>query len=70
MAYQYGEDKLIEQTAITLFEQLGWETVWAYDAETFGPDGLLGRTNKKETTLNRYVLQALEKYNPGLPEAA
>lgn len=55
MAYQYGEDKLIEQTAITLFEKLGWETVWAYDAETFGPDGMLGRTNKKETILNHYV---------------
>lgn len=40
---------------MTLFEKLGWESVWAYDAETFGPDGMLGRTNKKETILNHYV---------------
>jgi len=70
MAYQYGEDKLIEQTAIDLFEQLGWDTVVAYDAETFGPDGMLGRENKKETILYRYVFEALKKYNSNVPEEA
>jgi len=70
MAYQYGEDKLIEQTAIDLFEQLGWDTVLAYDAEDFGPDSMLGRENKKETILYSYVLQALRKYNPNVPEEA
>jgi len=70
MAYQYGEDKLIEQTAIDLFEQLGWNTVMAYDAEDFGPDSMLGRENKKETILYRYVLEALRKHNSNVPEEA
>ena len=67
MSYQYGEDKLIEHTAMNLFNDLGWDTVLAYDAETFGPDGMLGRDNKKACTLNRYVLEALRRYNPNLP---
>ena len=33
-------------------------------------DGLLGRLNKSEVVLERYVLQALRVLNPGLPEAA
>lgn len=45
MAYHYGEDKLIEQTANDLFAELGWNTVLAYDAEDYGMDSLLGRTN-------------------------
>src|SRR5665213_1879121 len=70
MAYHYGEDKLIEQTAIELFTELGWDTVFAYDAEDFGVNSMLGRTNRKETILYRDVLQALKLYNPNLPEAA
>lgn len=70
MPYQYGEDKLIEQTAINLFNELGWDTVLAYDAETFGVDSMLGRENKKATTLNRYVLDALKQYNPHVPDYA
>src|ERR1019366_4354576 len=70
MSYQYGEDKLIEQTAMNLFSELGWDTVMAYDTETFGPDSLLGRANRKEITLHRYLLKALQKLNPQVPGEA
>lgn len=70
MANHYGEDKLIEQTAIDLFNELGWDTVLAYDAEDYGVDSMLGRANRKETILYRDVLEALKSYNPHLPEEA
>ena len=70
MAYHYGEDKLIEETAIDLFGELGWDTAMAYDAEDFGVNSMLGRANRKETFLYRDVLQALKLYNPNLPEVA
>ena len=41
---QYSEDQLVEQPAIRLFEELGWEHVNAY-RETLGPHGTLGRDN-------------------------
>lgn len=71
MSKDYTEDKLIEQTSIQLFtEQLGWEYVFAYDSETFGSTGTLGRTAKSEIVLVRYLKTALEKYNPNLPAQA
>lgn len=70
MAHQYGEDKLIEQTATDLFAELGWGTVLAYDAEDYGIDSMLGRANRKETILYRDVSEALKLYNPHLPEDA
>lgn len=36
MSYEYSEDNLIEQTAINLFSnQLGWDTLLAYNKESF-----------------------------------
>ena len=44
MAYEYSEDKLIEQTAIELFHnRLDWDTAIAYNKETFGEERSLGR---------------------------
>lgn len=60
MAYYYGEDKLIEQTANDLFAELDSETVLAYDAEDFGVYSMLGRADRKETILYRDLLQALQ----------
>src|SRR5690606_28951344 len=37
---------------------------------SFGEDGLLGRDNKSEVILTRYLLAALTKLNPGLPVLA
>lgn len=35
-----SEDRLVQQIfADHLHERLGWESVYAYNAETFGPEG-------------------------------
>ncbi len=70
MSYEYSEDQLVEQATQDVLQELGWEVCTAWKNETFGPEGLLGRDNKIEVVLNRYLLQALEKYNPNLPAAA
>ena len=44
--------------------------VTAWQNESFGEDGLLGRDNKSEVILTRYLMQALEKLNPNLPKTA
>ena len=66
---QYTEDQLVEQPAIRLFEELGWESVNAYH-ETLGPDGTLGRDNKSDVFLIRRLRAAIERLNPGMPAEA
>ncbi len=70
MSYEYSEDGLVEQATQDVLEELGWEVSVAWTKETFGPKGLLGRENKSEVILKRYLLEALKGYNPGLPEIA
>jgi len=70
MSYEYSEDGLIEQATQDVLEDLGWTVLTAWRNESFGSDGLLGRENKSEVILSRYLLEALEKYNPGLPKTA
>lgn len=67
MSYEYSEDGLIEQATEDTLKALGWEVLTAWKKETFGTDGLLGRDNKAQVVLHRYLLQALEKLNPDLP---
>ena len=56
----YTEDTLVQQTTAEYLEQqLGWESVYAYNNEDFGPDSLLGRTSDREVVLTRYLLTAL-----------
>jgi len=67
----YCEDTLVQKTTSDyLRDQLGWDSVYAYNQETYGPDGLLGRISDREVVLTRYLRQALEKLNPNLPEIA
>ena len=66
---QFSEDQLVEQPTIRLFEELGWETINAYD-ETLGPDGTLGRDNRSEVFLSRRLRAAIERLNPGTPAEA
>ena len=47
MTHAYSEDQLVEQPAIGLFEELGWQTVSALE-EVFGTGGTLGRETKGE----------------------
>ena len=66
-----NEDTLVQQTtADYLEEQLDWQSVYAYNTETFGPEGTLGRKSDRETVLTRYLGEALVELNPGLPEKA
>lgn len=67
MSYEYSEDGLIEQATEDTLKALGWEVLTAWKNETFGKEGLLGRNNKAQVILRRYLLQALEKLNPNLP---
>jgi type I restriction enzyme, R subunit len=46
-ARRYTEDTLVQQTTAEYLEQqLGWESVYAYNNEDFGPDSLLGRKDR------------------------
>ncbi len=69
MSSEMTEDRLVQETTANYFhDELGWESVYAYDTEVFGEDGTLGRKSEREIYLVRYLRKALEKLNPGLPE--
>jgi len=51
-------------------DELGWESVYAYNQETFGPGGTLGRASDRQVVLTRYLRAKLEELNPGLPDDA
>jgi type I restriction enzyme, R subunit len=66
-----SEDRLVQATfARHLKDMLGWESVYAWNDETFGPGGTLGRASTSEAVLIRDLRAALERLNPGLPPAA
>ena len=66
-----SEDRLVQKTFADHLEQaLGWESVYAWNDETFGPDGTLGRTDTKDAVLVRDLRAALKRLNPELPEKA
>ena len=62
----YSESELIEQPAIQLFAELGWETLSASD-EVMGASGTLGREFKSEVILVTRLRSVLERLNPALP---
>ena len=68
-AHAYTEDQLVEQPAIGLFAELGWQTVSALE-ETFGATGTLLRETKGEVVLVSRLRAALERLNPTLPPEA
>ncbi len=49
---------------------LGWDSVYAWNQETFGSDGTLGRADTREAVLKRDLRAALIKFNPPLPAKA
>ena len=66
-----SEDRLVQATFAEHLERvLGWDSVYAWNEETFGPDGTLGRADTKEAVLIRDLRAALERLNPGLPASA
>ena len=67
--HAYTEDQLVEQPAIGLFADLGWQTVSAME-ETFGVAGTLGRETRGEAVLPTRLRAALKRLNPALPAEA
>ena len=50
MVSDYTEDKLVEQPAVALFAELGWQTANCF-YEAFGPKGTLGRDTPYDVVL-------------------
>ncbi len=66
-----NEDRLVQQTfADHLEKALGWENVYAWNDETFGANGTLGRKNERDVILERDLRAALIRLNPSLPPEA
>ena len=66
-----SEDRLVQATFAKHLEQvLGWDSIYAWNEETFGPDGTLGRVDTKHAVLTRDLRAALERLNPDLPGSA
>jgi type I restriction enzyme R subunit len=66
-----SEDRLVQATFAEHLEKvLGWESVYAWNDETFGPGGTLGRADPREAVLTRDLRAALTRLNPDLPSPA
>ena len=66
-----SEDRLVQATFADYLEnELGWDSVYAWNHETFGTDGTLGRADTKQAVLKRDLREALERLNPDLPTSA
>ena len=66
-----SEDRLVQATFAEHLEKvLGWDSVYAWNQETFGPGGTIGRADTKEAVLVRDLREALERLNPDLPASA
>lgn len=59
----YTEDALIDQPAIALFAELGWETVNAYHEFDHGAS-TLGRETRAEVVPTARLRPVLERFNP------
>ena len=68
-AHDYGEDAAIEQPAIQLFADLGWETVNLYHEWNSG-GSTEGRESEAQVILEGRLRASLERLNPDLPPAA
>ena len=65
----YSEDALVEQPAIALMSELGWDTANAYHEFDHGAS-TLGRETRAEVVLTARLLPVLQRLNPDAsPEA-
>ena len=66
-----SEDRLVQQTFADHLEHiLGWDSIYAWNQETFGASGTLGRSSERDMVLVRDLRAALVKLNPLLPDKA
>ena len=69
MLLTYSEDQLIQRSTAELLEkELGWKSVYAFDQESLGETGTLGRTDYHEVLLVRHFCKALKSLNPWLTD--
>src|SRR5437868_14973328 len=62
-----SEDHLVQGTfAKHLEERLGWDSIFAWNQETFGLGGTLGRSDTREVVLTRDLRKALYRLNSQL----
>ena len=64
MQNPYSEDELIEQPAINLLTEMGWETLNCYSEFDQSDGSPLGRQTKSEVVLTSRLHAALERLNP------
>ena len=64
VTHQYTEDALVEQPAIELFAELGYETANCFEEKVGTENSTLGRETTEEVVLVRKLRAALEKLNP------
>ncbi len=66
-----SEDRPVQEACANhLRDKLGWESVYAWNEETLGPDGTLGRADTRGVVYTRDLWAAIERLNPELPPAA
>ena len=64
------EDRLVQETFSNHLEsKLGWENVYAWNQETFGPEGTLGRHTEQDVILTGHLADAIRSLSPELPES-
>jgi type I restriction enzyme R subunit len=64
----FSEDILVEQTVIKLIKEIWADSACHINAFTDKDDLLLGRDSRGEVVLKKYLLPALIKINPAIPE--
>ena len=69
MTHSYNEEALVEQPAIQLFAEMGWQTLSALE-EVFGVGSTLGRETKSEAVMVSRLRAVLDRLNPSLPPEA
>ena len=69
-ASDYSEDTLVEQPAIALFSELGYDTANCFYEKVGTSDSTLGRETTEEVVLVPKLRSALQKLNPDLDSEA
>ena len=70
MQNPYSEDQLIEQPAIHLLKEIGWETLNCYSEFEQTEESPLGRQTKSEVVLTARLQPALKRCNPTATDEA
>ena len=65
--HQQRRPALQQTFADYLCGSLGWESVYAYNVETFGPNSSLGRASERDVVLARGPASRARSAQPGHP---